>query len=132
MFSYYENYNLNGDFITNYDSGDIQMVQSIYQRDLVKYLKNQISESNMWLADTTIMYNIDGMVLKFLSKMFPASFGVNMRNYNSFQYYFSIVDVDDIDLWRYTQKASNTVPAKKVWKTIFENAMDGKESMRFL
>jgi hypothetical protein len=37
----------------------IQSLQDEYKYDMVAYLKNQISENNMSLANNTIMYNID-------------------------------------------------------------------------
>jgi hypothetical protein len=59
---------------------------------LVSYLKNQISDNEMSLANSSVMYNIDGKVIKWLARMFPASFTKNLRNYNEFQNYFSWVD----------------------------------------
>lgn len=78
-------------------------IQESYKHELVYYLKNQISESNIWWANNTIMYNIDGKIIGFLSKIFPATFSKNLRNYNEFQKYFSRVD-DGVDLWRYAIK----------------------------
>jgi hypothetical protein len=59
---------------------------------LVSYLKNQISDNEMSLANSRVMYNIDGKVIKWLARMFPASFTKNLRNYNEFQNYFSWID----------------------------------------
>jgi hypothetical protein len=64
----------------------------MYKQEIVSYLKNQISESRIGLANNTIMYNIDGIIIKFLSKMFPVTFSKNLHNYNEFQKYFSWVD----------------------------------------
>lgn len=80
----------------------IEMIQNVYKHDFVEYLKDQISENNMSLANNTIMYNIDWKIIKFLVKLFPASFSKNLRNYNEFQYYFSWDSWDDIDLGRYS------------------------------
>ena len=77
-------------------------VQDLYKKDLVYYLKSQISESNIWWANNTIMYNIDGKIIKFLAKMFPATFSKNLRNYNEFQKYFSRFGDYWGDLGRYT------------------------------
>jgi hypothetical protein len=67
----------------------IDSVQESYKYELVSYLKEQISESNIGRANNTVMYNIDGKIIKYLAKMFPVSFGKNLRNYNEFQKYFS-------------------------------------------
>ena len=78
-------------------------LQDWYKYDLVVYLRNQISESNITLANGTIMYDIDGRLLRFLARIFPTSFGKNLKNYNEFMYYFSLVDQDEIDLGRYSK-----------------------------
>jgi hypothetical protein len=82
----------------------IQSLQDEYKNELVSYLKDQISDSNISLANGTIMYDIDGRILRFLARMFPTSFGRNLRNYNEFMNYFSWVDEDEIDLTRYDNK----------------------------
>ena len=74
----------------------------MYKYDLVEYLKDQISESNIGWANNTIMYNIDGKIIKFLVKLFPATYSRNLRNYNEFQEYFSWIDGDEINLSRYS------------------------------
>lgn len=84
----------------------LQNLQDGYKYDLVSYLKDQISESHISLANGTIMYDIDGKILRFLAKMFPASFGKNLKNYDEFMYYFSWVDQDEVDLWRYSKNPS--------------------------
>ena len=75
-------------------------VQNTYKHGLVSYLKRQISESNISWANNTIMYNIDGKIVKALSRMFPATFSKNRNNYNEFQKYFSRVD-EGVELGRY-------------------------------
>jgi hypothetical protein len=85
---------------------NLENLQEKYKYDLVWYLKNQISESNIALANGTIMYDIDGRILRFLAKMFPASFGKNLKNYSEFMYYFWRVDQWEMDLWRYSMKNS--------------------------
>ena len=77
--------------------------QNIYKQEIISYLKNQISESKIELANNTIMYNIDGIVIKFLSKMFPVTFSKNLHNYNEFQKYFSRTD-EKFDLGRFSMK----------------------------
>lgn len=81
----------------------LKWTQNIYKQETVSYLKNQISESRIGLANNTIMYNIDGVIIKFLSKMFPVTFGKNLHNYNEFQKYFSRID-EWIDLGRFSMK----------------------------
>jgi len=91
---------------------DVRVLNEIYKYELVTYLKNQISESNISFANNTIMYDIDWKLLKFLAKMFPSSFWKNLRNYNSFMKYFSLVEKNDIDLSRYSQE-------NRSWEWIF-------------
>lgn len=83
---------------------ELQSLQDGYKYDLVHYLKNQISDSNISLANGTIMYDIDGRILWFLARMFPTSFGKNLKNYKEFMYYFSFVDWNEINLERYSDK----------------------------
>lgn len=85
-------------------SENLEFMQKIfewYQIDLVNYLKNQISDSKISLAHNTVMYKIDWTIIRFLARMFPTTFGRNLRNYNAFQDYFSLVQDDEIDLTRY-------------------------------
>ena len=79
----------------------MEWVQYDYKRDFIRYLKNQISKSNIDWANNTIMYNIDWKIIRFLVKLFPTSFSKNLRNYNEFQRYFSWIEIDEIDLNRY-------------------------------
>ena len=98
----------------------IQSLQDKYKNELVSYLKDQISDSNISLANGTIMYDIDGRILRFLARMFPTSFGRNLRNYNEFMNYFSRVEEDEIDLTRYDNKGR--------WSTMWDmrkNMEDG-------
>lgn len=80
----------------------IESVQYMYKYQFVEYLKDQISDGNISFTNNTIMYNIDGKIIKFLVKMFPTSFSKNLRNYNEFQNYFSWISSDEIDLSRYS------------------------------
>lgn len=101
----------------------IQSLQDKYKNELVLYLKDQISDSNISLANGTIMYDIDGRILRFLARMFPTSFGRNLRNYNEFMNYFSLVDEDEIDLTRYDNKGrwSTMWDMRKNMKDWFKN-----------
>ena len=67
-------------------------MEKSYKNEVVSYLKEQISVSNIVWANNTMMYNIDGKIIKILSKMFPSTFSKNLQNYNEFQKYFSRVD----------------------------------------
>lgn len=95
-----------GEILSSDQQEELGNLQDGYRYDLVFYLKNQISESNISLANDTVMYDIDGRILRFLAKMFPASFGKNLKNYNEFMYYFSWVDQSKMNLWRYSMKNS--------------------------
>ena len=77
--------------------------QESYRYDLISYLKNQISDSKISLANNTIMYNIDWIIIKILAKMFPVTFGKNLKNYREFQKYLWDSN-PEIDLSRYTAK----------------------------
>lgn len=106
----------------------MQGVYKWYQADLVGYLKDQISDSNISLANNTVMYKIDGTIIKFLAKMFPTSFSKNLRNYNSFQYYFSLVQGDEIDLGRYNMQSDQEISIKSLGEIIWQNMQLWKES----
>lgn len=93
-----------------------------YKYDFVSYLKNQISENNMSFANTTIMYNLDWKIIKFLARMFPATFTKNLRNYNEFQEYFGWIPSDKI-WWlnRYSMKQKSWSSISSFWKDLVDN-----------
>jgi hypothetical protein len=95
------------------------------------YLKDQISDSNISLANWTIMYDIDGRILRFLAKMFPTSFGKNLKNYNEFMYYFSWVDTTEIDLERYSSKSTKWATSS-MWEAIKEGVKNWKKDTYLL
>lgn len=107
----------------------IEWIQNLYKNDLVSYLKNQIAESNIWWANNTIMYNIDGKIIWFLARMFPITFGKNLRNYNEFQKYFSWVD-GWVKLSKYSMNELewNGGDGVSVWWYIKNNMDMGKSS----
>lgn len=107
----------------------IEWIQNLYKNDLVSYLKNQIAESNIWWANNTIMYNIDGKIIWFLARMFPVTFGKNLRNYNEFQKYFSWVD-EWVNLSKYSMSELewNGWDGISVWWYIKNNMNMGKNS----
>ena len=107
----------------------IEWIQNLYKNDLVSYLKNQIAESNIWWANNTIMYNIDGKIIWFLARMFPVTFGKNLRNYNEFQEYFSWVD-EWVNLSKYSMSELewNGWDGISVWWYIKNNMNMGKDS----
>lgn len=94
------------------DNELVNLVDSLnekYKYELVYYLKNQISESNISLANNTIMYDIDGKILKFLAMVFPASFSKNLKNYKEFMSYFSLIEWNDVDLWKFSKNDSRWI-----------------------
>lgn len=107
----------------------IEWIQNLYKNDLVSYLKNQIADSNIWWANNTIMYNIDGKIIWFLARMFPVTFGKNLRNYNEFQKYFSWVD-EWVNLSKYSMSELewNGWDGISVWWYIKNNMNMGKNS----
>jgi len=115
---------LEGDIekLSSQQMDQIQSLQDKYKNELVSYLKDQISDSNISLANGTIMYDIDGRILRFLARMFPTSFGRNLRNYNEFMNYFSWVDEDEIDLTRYDNKGR--------WSTMWDMRKNMKDGFK--
>ena len=95
-------------------------VQSWYKNELVLYLKNQISESNIGWANNTVMYNIDWKIIKILAKMFPVSFSDNLHNYSEFQKYFSRLD-EWSDLGRYEMKQWSWWSLWWIWWSMKDN-----------
>lgn len=110
----------------------LKNLQYEYKYDFVSYLKNQISESNITLANGTIMYDIDGRILRFLAKMFPASFWKNLKNYNEFMYYFSLIDQDELNLWRYSMKNMWWWTMNSMLKTMKEGVKKWKQDTYLL
>ena len=103
---------------------DLEFMQKIfewYQVDLVNYLKDQISDSKISLAHNTVMYKIDWTIIRFLARMFPTTFGRNLRNYNAFQDYFSLVQEDEIDLTRYDTEWRWKISLKQFFWNIRSN-----------
>lgn len=109
----------------------LNVLQEWYKYDLISYLKNQISESNIWLANGTIMYDIDGRILRFLAKMFPVSFWKNLKNYNEFMYYFSLVDQDEVNLERYSNK-NRWWSMKSIRRAMKQEFKHGKQDATYL
>lgn len=99
----------------------MQKIFKWYQIDLVNYLKNQISDSKISLAHNTVMYKIDWTIIRFLARMFPTTFGRNLRNYNAFQDYFSLVQEDEIDLIRYDTEWNRKISFKEFIGTMRGN-----------
>ena len=97
-----------------------EWVRDVYTYELVSYLKDQISDSNISWANNTIMYNIDWKIIGFLARMFPVSFGKNLRNYNEFQKYFSQVE-EWVDLGRYATKQWSWWSVNSIWWSIKYN-----------
>lgn len=87
------------DSLTPEQREQLERIEDVYKLDVVMYLRSQISKSNISRANNTMMYNLDGKIVKILSKMFPSSFSKNERNYKEFQKYFSRVD-SDTQLWK--------------------------------
>ena len=106
--------------LTSEQQERFEWIYNTYKYELVFYLKNQISDSNISWANNTIMYDIDGKIIGFLAKMFPVSFGKNLDNYNEFQKYFSRVD-EWVDLGRYEMKQWSWWSVSSMWKNIKSN-----------
>lgn len=94
--------------------------QNLYKYDLVYYLKNQISENNMGLVNNTIMYNIDWIILKYLARIFPASYTKNLNNYNEFQKYFEFIPKEKIKLNRYSNKKNSDLDWVSIWNSMMK------------
>jgi len=100
----------------------VELVQYQYKYDFVSYLKDQISDSSIALANNTIMYNIDWKIIKILARMFPAKFTRNLYNYEEFQKYFSWIS-DDNKNWlnKYSLKYWSWWSSISYWNTIKNN-----------
>ncbi len=109
------------DKLSSEEQERLQWTQDIYKYELISYLKNQISESRIDLANNTIMYDIDGKIIKLLSKMFPVTFSKNLHNYNEFMKYFSLLEWNEIDLSRYTIKQWTWESMSSFWWSLKEN-----------
>lgn len=108
----------------------IQWIQYNYKYDFVTYLKNQISDNEVSLVNSDIMYNIDGKVIRWLARMFPASFTKNLRNYNEFQNYFSWVDEwENLWLGKYKIKQWNSWSFSYFWNNLLDNMKVWKGNM---
>ena len=107
----------------------LELVQNVYKNEVVSYLKSQISESKMGLADNTIMYNIDGKILGYLSKMFPVTFGKNMQNYNEFQKYFVRWGEAEVDLGRFSMQQLSWESIGSFWWGLKDNVEAWKSNM---
>lgn len=107
----------------------LKWIQDTYKSELLFYLKNQISESNIWWANNTIMYDIDGKIIWFLARMFPVTFGKNLQNYNEFQKYFSWSD-EWIDLSKYSvsELEKSGWEQSSLWSYIKDNMDIGKNN----
>ena len=100
----------------------VQWIQYDYKYDLVDYLRNQISSNEGILVNSSIMYKIDGKIIKWLARMFPASFTKNLRNYNEFQNYFSLVNKwENIWLGKYKIKQWNSWSFSYFWDNLVGN-----------
>ncbi len=108
------------DSLSQEEQSWLEWTQNMYKQEIVSYLKNQISESRIGLANNTIMYNIDGIIIKFLSKMFPVTFSKNLHNYNEFQKYFSWVD-QWINLERFSMKQLTWESVSSFWWSVQDN-----------
>ena len=106
--------------LTSEQQERFEWIYNTYKYELVFYLKNQISDSNISWANNTIMYDIDGKIIGFLAKMFPVSFGKNLDNYNEFQKYFSRVD-EWVDLGRYEMRQWSWWSVSFMWRNIKSN-----------
>ncbi len=118
----------NVDELANDQAEHLELEQYGYKYDFVSYLKNQISESSISLASNTMMRNIDGKIIRYLARMFPTTFGKNLRNYNEFQKYFSWIDTDEVVLGRYASKRSDEWGMKTLWKYVWWNMRIGAKS----
>ena len=106
----------------------LEWAQDTYKYDVVSYLKSQISESKIGLANNTIMYNIDGKIIKYLSKMFPVTFGDNLQNYNEFQKYFEWLEWSEVDLGRFSMQQLTWESINSFWWWLKDNVDAWKDN----
>lgn len=117
-----------------YDLSDDELdlldgLQDAYKLKLVSYLKKQISGDEISLVNTSIMYSVNGTILKFLVKMFPASFSKNLRNYNKFQEYFSLVPSDEYKNYTTSLQRGNQLDVDSFFWDLRDNMEIWHENM---
>lgn len=106
------------------DKKILDLVDSLdeeYKYELVYYLKNQISESKISLANNTIMYNIDWVLLKFLAKIFPTSFSKNLKNYKEFMGYFALIEWNEVNLKRFSKKNESWISVFSLFSELIDD-----------
>ena len=106
----------------------LEWAQDTYKYDVVSYLKSQISESKIGLANNTIMYNIDGKIIKYLSKMFPVTFSDNLQNYKEFQKYFEWLEWSEVDLGRFSMQQLTWESINSFWWGLKDNVDAWKDN----
>jgi len=119
-------------WIDNLDEQQINTItdfQNQYKSELISHLKLQISDSSIDFANNTIMYNLDGKLLKILAKLFPATFSRNLENYNDFQKYFSIIPNNQVNINQHFKRNESTIHTDTLWSDIKENAQVGKQNI---
>jgi hypothetical protein len=106
----------------------LSILQDGYNEDLVWYLRNQISSDSIGLANSEIMYNINGTIIRFLAFVFPTSYSKNLHNYNEFQKYLNLVRDNNIELWKHSKWIKSELSSISLWELIKKNINVGKEN----
>ena len=104
----------------------LQWIQNQYKSEFIHFLKNQISESSINLANNTIMYDIDWKIIRFLARMFPATFTKNLLNYSEFQKYFEWVEWNKNWLIKYSMEQREWLSFFSLLKNVVSNVRIGR------
>ena len=99
----------------------IESIQGAYNRELVDYLKNQISENNIGFVSSKMMQHIDWKILKYLARMFPTLFAKNLSNFYEFQRYFKMVEVEKSELNKYSEMQMSWWVGEWFWWSLKNN-----------
>ena len=104
----------------------LQWIQNQYKSDFIHFLKDQISESRIILTNNTIMYDIDWKIIRFLARMFPATFTKNLLNYSEFQKYFEWVEWNKNWLIKYSMEQREWLSFFSLLKNVVSNVRIGR------
>ena len=94
----------------------LESVKQEYKNGLISYLHSQIASAGI-MTDSTIMQTINWKLVTFLSKIFPATFSKNLKNYNEFEKYFESEDRNSVNTDKY-QIDWEKWSTKKIWNNI--------------
>ena len=91
-------------------------IKESYNNWLIDHLHSQIASAGI-MTDSTMMQSINWKLVRLLSKIFPATFSKNLRNYNEFEKYFDTDKEGNISTNKY-QINQTTESTRDIWNSI--------------